>query len=305
MSGSVPTDGRIDELLVVRAIEGLDGETEQELAQLTGYYDPEEFDAFERAAAALALNQLQPEALPGHVRERVERDARIWFSGRKGSNVRTLPTPSAPATSVEASRVSGAAGWWAAAAGLALAAVGLWRAEDFAKEAARLTAELSTARSEAAQLAEAVTERDARIASLAAAPAAQDPGERRARLLDDAKTGLWTWRATEDPAAGGASGDVVWNAERQEGYMRFVGLEPNTPETSTYQLWIFDETRDERFPVDGGVFDVPPGAGEVVVPFEPTLDVSRPVLFAVTVERPGGVMVSSRERIALVADPDA
>ena len=29
-----------------------------------------------------------------------------------------------------------------------------------------------------------------------------------------------------------------------------------------------------------------------------------PVLFAITVERPGGVVVSSRERIALVAKPN-
>ncbi len=87
--------------------------------------------------------------------------------------------------------------------------------------------------------------------------------------------------------------------------MRFVGLQANAQETYAYQLWIFDEARDERFPVDGGVFDVPPGSAEVIVPIAPTLDVSRPVLFAVTVERPGGVMVSSRERIALVADPGA
>ena len=87
--------------------------------------------------------------------------------------------------------------------------------------------------------------------------------------------------------------------------MGISGLQPNAPDTSSYQLWIFDEARDERFPVDGGVFNVPPGSGEIIVPIRPTLDVSRPVLFAVTVERPGGVMVSSRERIALVADPDA
>jgi hypothetical protein len=291
--------------LSVRAIESLDRKSEQELAQLMGHYDLEDFDAFDRAAAALSLNQLRPDALPAHVRDRIEHDAAIWFSARKGSNVRTLPAASAPPRPSGVPGLPSAAGWWAAAAGVALAAVGLWRAEGTAKEAALLSAELSTARSEAAQLAEAVTERDARIASLAAAPVAQAPGERRARLLEDPGTGLWTWQAMEDPAAGGASGDVVWNSERQEGYMRFVGLEPNSPESAAYQLWIFDEARDERFPVDGGVFDVPAGSGEVVVPIQPTLDVSRPVLFAVTVERPGGVMVSSRERIALVADPDA
>jgi hypothetical protein len=32
--------------------------------------------------------------------------------------------------------------------------------------------------------------------------------------------------------------------------------------------------------------------------------VAEPALFAVTVERPGGVVVSSRERIALLAKPE-
>jgi hypothetical protein len=35
------------------------------------------------------------------------------------------------------------------------------------------------------------------------------------------------------------------------------------------------------------------------------LPVGEAVLFAITVERPGGVVVSSRERIALVAQPGA
>ena len=52
---------------------------------------------------------------------------------------------------------------------------------------------------------------------------------------------------------------------------------------------------------DGGVFDVPPGGGDVVVPIRVKLGVTRPKLFAVTVEPPGGVVVSNRERIPLLA----
>ena len=305
MSASFQGEGRIADLLAERAVGGLDRESRAVLAQLLRQEGLEDDDTFDRAAAALALNQLQPEPLPRHLRKRIEREAEIWFAALDRSNVHAFPTPAAEPEPVPNRGVSSMAGWWAAAAGLVLAAVGLWRAEGAAREAGLVKAELATARSEAAQLAEAVTERDARIASLQAGPPEFSPADQRLRLLEDSATGLWVWRATEDPAAGGVSGDVVWNSERQAGFMRFVGLQPNAPETSTYQLWIFDEARDERFPVDGGVFDVPAGAGEVVVPIQPTLGVSRPVLFAVTVERPGGVMVSSRERIALVADPGA
>jgi hypothetical protein len=113
-----------------------------------------------------------------------------------------------------------------------------------------------------------------------------------------------SWTATEDAAALEASGEVVWSSDRQEGYMLFRGLEPNDPTENQYQLWIFDPTRAdwEAKPVDGGVFDVP-STGEVVVPIEAKLGVSETALFAVTVEVPGGVVVSERERIVLTASP--
>ena len=53
-------------------------------------------------------------------------------------------------------------------------------------------------------------------------------------------------------------------------------------------------------PVDGGVFDVD-SSGSVTIPIDAKLKVDSPYLFAITVEKPGGVVVSSRERLALVA----
>jgi hypothetical protein len=132
------------------------------------------------------------------------------------------------------------------------------------------------------------------------------PAERRAELLaragqPGAEVVRVEWTATADPAARGASGDVVWSGTAQEGYMLFRGLAPNAPAREQYQLWVFDEARDERYPVDGGVFDVPPGGGDVVVPIRVKLGVTRAVVFAVTVEPPGGVVVSTRERVPLLA----
>lgn len=134
-------------------------------------------------------------------------------------------------------------------------------------------------------------------------PAMPTAAERRAALAATTDAVVLGWQPTADPAAADAGGDVVWSGDRQEGYMRFRGLAANDPADSQYQLWIFDSARNGDYPVDGGVFDVPAGAGDWVVPIRARLPVSEAVLFAVTVEPPGGVVVSTRERIALTAQP--
>jgi anti-sigma-K factor RskA len=127
----------------------------------------------------------------------------------------------------------------------------------------------------------------------------------REALLAASPTSLvLPWQTTEDAAAVGASGDMLWSADAQRGVMRISGLAANDPSRLQYQLWIFDATRDERSPVDGGVFDVPAGVSEVLVPVQPRVPVGDATLFAVTVERPGGVVVSDRERIVLLAQRD-
>jgi len=109
------------------------------------------------------------------------------------------------------------------------------------------------------------------------------------------------WAAQDDPTARGAGGEVLWNQRLQRGVMRFTDLAQNDPQAFQYQLWIFDGARDEAHPVDGGVFDVGE-RGEVLVPIDAKLEVkAAPTLFAITVEPPGGVVVSTRERLALVA----
>lgn len=108
------------------------------------------------------------------------------------------------------------------------------------------------------------------------------------------------WAPSTDPAGATATGEVVWDARTQRGILRIAGLAPNDPRIAQYQLWIIDAARDARYPVDGGVFDVTKD-GEVLVPITARLRVSDPTLFAVTLERPGGVVVSARERVVLAA----
>jgi hypothetical protein len=134
-------------------------------------------------------------------------------------------------------------------------------------------------------------------------PKAKTAAEERTELLASAKD-LTTleWTATKDPNATGAKGDVVWSKTAQKGFMRFTGLATNDPTQLQYQLWIFDKNRPQETPVDGGVFDIS-ATGEVIIPITAKLSVDEPVLFAVTIEKPGGVVVSKRERIVVTAAP--
>lgn len=127
------------------------------------------------------------------------------------------------------------------------------------------------------------------------------PAELRDKLLANEGSSRAEWTPTKDPLGKAATGEVVWNKELQKGTMRFSGLAKNDPTRAQYQLWIFDKTRDEKYPVDGGVFDVDSETGDVIVPIRATLAVNAPVLFAVTLERPGGVVVSKREHIVVTA----
>jgi Anti-sigma-K factor rskA len=140
------------------------------------------------------------------------------------------------------------------------------------------------------------------VASVSAAVEKPSPAEARTRLLAEATDVVRTaWGATGDDAGKGETGEVIWSNARQEGYMTFRTVATNDPKTSQYQLWIFDGERDERYPVDGGVFDVDTSKGEVTIPISAKVAVAKPTLFAVTVEKPGGVVVSKRERIVVLA----
>ncbi len=107
--------------------------------------------------------------------------------------------------------------------------------------------------------------------------------------------------ASEHPLARGAGGRVVWDADRQQGYLRLEGLAPVDPRRGAYQLWIFDAERDQRYPVDGALFTLDDSSAPAVIPIRAPVPVRQPTLFAITLEPPGGVVVSDRKRILLTA----
>ena len=110
----------------------------------------------------------------------------------------------------------------------------------------------------------------------------------------------WSFVAKPDPAVGeGASGTVSWSSTLQSGVLQLRGVAVNDPTQSQYQLWIVDKTREGES-VDGGVFDVT-SEGEVEVAIDAKLLVGEPTAFVITVERPGGVVVSERARVVMEA----
>jgi hypothetical protein len=263
---------QLEALLGDRALVGLSEEQQTELVALLGGEDDGSFD---RAAAAIDLATAGPlEPLPAHLAAKVEADAR-----------QTL-RPSRVSARVRAKNdIARWAGWMAAAACLALAAAGWWRASRTPMPVAITpAAPLSTG-----------------PAPVPVVPPTPTPAALREQLLAAPDAVRVEWSPTKDPAARGASGDVVWSESRQSGFMRFHGLAANDPSKSQYQLWIFDPSQDAKTPIDGGVFDVDPKSGDVIVPIAAKLHVSGPTLFAVTVEKPGGVVVSKRERIVVTA----
>jgi hypothetical protein len=140
------------------------------------------------------------------------------------------------------------------------------------------------------------------VAPIASTPIAKPSlADLRNALAADPSATTIPWSATKDPGATGASGDVVFSVEKQTGFMRFHGLAANDPKKHQYQLWIFDKAQDAKYPIDGGVFDVDSATGDVIVQIEPKIRVTAPTLFAVTVENPGGVVVSKREHIVVTA----
>ncbi|MEP6901996.1 MAG: anti-sigma factor [Actinomycetota bacterium] len=123
--------------------------------------------------------------------------------------------------------------------------------------------------------------------------------EQREQLLASAKDAVQTtWGDFDPKKPKNVQGDVVWSNSAQKGFVRFRNLPVNDKNKETYQLWIFDD--NQKQPIDGGIFDANEN-GEIIIPLDAKLKVQKPKMFAVTAEKPGGVVVSPLEKVMAVA----
>jgi len=292
-----PPQGQPDEvmvdLLVKQVTEGLSSDEQRELDVLDSETASAYLRDFERAAAAVTLAaSAGAEPLPAELAQRIARQADGHFAAVTGTAAKVSSLDAARNAQRDASSASparaprrsspktGAFAWLAAAACLVLAVFG-WMRPPAPVETPPI----------------AVTSPAITPAAPPLPPAPRSAAEERAAMLAKSDSVKVTLGPTKDPAAKGVSGDVVWDPATQKGFLHFVGLASNDPAVHQYQVWIFDAARDQRYPIDGGVFDVPADANEVVIPINASLAVSKVAAFAVTVEKPGGVVVSARQHV--------
>ncbi len=273
MSRSVSDCERLRELLIDEALEGLSEGEARELRELLPE-GAEPDSSYSHTAAAVALSMLAPEPLPAHLTAELLR-AGVERRSQVDHLVPALPLtpPDLPAVPPQPRppRRRPSVAWLAAAVGLGLAVTSL------------------------------VLRPPPRVIEVVGPPPSPPPpAAARAELLRTARDVVTLpWTRTQDPAGQTVTGDVVWSNAAQRGYMRFRGLPRNDKAALQYQLWIFDKKRDQRYPVDGGVFDS--SGDEIIVPITAKILIHAPTLFAVTVEKPSGVVVSQRERIVVTA----
>lgn len=282
MSAAHPEQDRLAELLAQQALFGLNDHERRELTVLIHETPGVDREAFERMAAGLEVAGLTGIPIPGLPDSLVERvrsaSERVNLDSLSSSGVASpidrgseagLPFPPAtfPGQAPDAGfgilSLVAVTGWVAAASLFVAVMFPQWFRAPI--EGARMS-----------------------------------PTEARDRwVADHADLIRLPWQATADQWATTAAGEIVWSSRDQSGFLTVRGLTPNNPTEHQYQLWIVDG--DRKHPVDGGVFDIPSTAVEVVIPFDAKLAVATPTLFAVTVERPGGVVVSDQERVVLAA----
>jgi anti-sigma-K factor RskA len=288
---------RMLDLLADQTLFGLIEEETAELENLLNEFP--EFrtdDSFEMAAAAINLINLEAtDSLPAHLQTKLEAQAKKFFGSTKAEEFSNAQNKQSVADSSESeiaqniyeipSRRTSVwqwLGWAIAAAACFVLAINLWLTRvQPQSEIARNSEVVKTPETGKTQTPELTL------------------AQKREQLIATAPDVIQTnWTPPNDN--GKILGDVVWSSSQQKGYLRLRGLPVTNPNEETYQLWIVDESRSEKNPLSGGVFSVNE-QGDVIIPIEAQLEVKKPKVFAITKEKPGGVVVSKQEKPVAIA----
>lgn len=257
-------DSRWQELLAGNVLGDLSPE-EQVVFEAASFSEEDERSLveLEQTMANVQLAYQRPnEPMPSSLRAQIARDAEKYMSAQRDDSEDRLVSLADLQSSPKSLHRREVCAWLAFAAA-ALLAIGFW-------------------------------------ASGSSVPADLSVAQLRSDLINTADDVIQVdWSAGKHPFPQQVQGDVVWSNDRQAGYMRFKQMPVNDPSVQQYQLWIIDPLRDDE-PIDGGVFDVS-SSGEVIVPIQAKLKVLKPAAFAITIEKPGGVVVSTQERLPLLA----
>jgi anti-sigma-K factor RskA len=276
---------RCDDLLVQLALYGLDATEQLELDELIQQFDVSEDERFEQVIGVLdsafdaKVNQADnlPDGFPVQLRDKIIQEASQYVGSTSSADA--CPEASVSATDLR-------------------------RSHDSVSDSGWSTREIMLAFVTAASLLIAVASfsgsRGLKPVNRLDAPSIEAQlAQLRANRSGDLRVVPWS-NPTNDAASIDAAGEIVWSDLEQRGFMVFDDLEVNDPTIQQYQLWIFDKARDDALPVDGGIFDIAE-RGRVIVPITAKLPITEATMFAVTIEQPGGVVQSKRERLPLLA----
>ena len=282
---------RLLELLADQTIFGLSEEELVELKELKRQFpDWEKELSLELTAAAIGLSDLDvSDELPVNLREKIFANAEEFFGKTEASQevVNFAPQAAEPINSPATASITNIVetaperpfwqwlGWAVAAAACVALAINIWSTRSPQPEVAQNS---PVAQSPTPQLS-----------------AAQERAQLLAAASDKVEIPLANPKNEKE-----ILGEMVWSNKLQKGYVHFSKLPANDVAKETYQLWIVDATRDQKTPVNGGVFDVS-ATGEVTIPVDPELTIRKPAAIAVTKEKPGGVVVSAQENVVALA----
>ncbi len=275
------------DLLTKKATYGLNAAEQKQFDELSADANFRMDDSFDIAAAAIGLMDLEIEAMPAHLHSKILASGDSYFASIDGVTEAPWPPPKKaeavdmqPTFAFEPKR-SGIANWlgWALAAAACVAlAFNIY------------TTRIQTPPTVAGGPTPTVT------------PDKPNPAKQYEDLLLASNIIKANFGAAPkaEPELSHVAGEVIWSDEKQAGYMKLRNLPKNDKGKSTYQLWLFEENQGEKTPIDGGTFDVD-AEGEVIIPINAKLKAKNPGMFAITVEKPGGVVVSKRDKIAALA----
>lgn len=294
------------DLLIKKVSYGLDKSEQKQLDELHVKTDDAEYRSLEITAAAISIAGARPdEELPAHLYSKIAQDAVKYVA----SDRTETPIPWPPAKSNadpgfdtilsprELSRSERSwfewLGWAAAAAACLILAINIWT-----------TRTPKVDRVNNKPPAESPNVLQAQLRELSNQKASLPPSQMREEMIrSNVEMVKANWTVGNMKEMKDISGDVIWSDEKQAGFIKLKGLPVNDTTKETYQIWIFDKTQDKATPIDGGTFDVT-SEGEMVIPINAKLKVKGAEMFAITAEKPGGVVVSKREKLAATAKID-